>query len=204
MENRSPGDFGNIRIRVTVGAVLVALSIAFIALYNWLPARRDVITFAAAVIGGSATVYSAYFASAALRLSAHLTRDGNTFDLLKELNAMNLTRIRMKIKKKLPAKELAKDQMGELITSDQELLEDVNMFLSLFEDTSIAVQYDHVNEQILYASLSFLVPNAYKTLRPYIEYRRDMDGDQTIFREVQKLAQAWMEKKSLRSGEPLA
>ena len=83
MSVKPPGDSGAYRVRVTAVFILLVLSIALIVLYERLPERRDVITFAAAVIGGAATVYSAYFSAAALRLSVQLTRDGNTFNLLK-------------------------------------------------------------------------------------------------------------------------
>jgi hypothetical protein len=172
-------------------------------IYDQMPGRRDLITFAAAVVGGAGTVYSAYFTSAALRLSVHLTRDGNTFDLLKELNTVNVVRIRSRIRKKLPERELTKTEMGEIITADQDLLEDVLTLLGYFEDTSIAVKYDHVNEGILYASLSFLVPDAFNTLKPFIDYRREKDKDVTIFKEFQDLAQAWIGGKSLRTGRKL-
>jgi hypothetical protein len=203
MNIRPPGDFGSVRVRFTIGVVLIVLSIAFIVLYNKLPERRELITFAAAVVGGAGTVYSAYFTSASLRLSVQLTRDGNTFDLLKELNTVNVVRIRAKIRQKLPKTELTKTEMGEIISKDQVLLEDVLTLLGYFEDTSIAVKFDHVNERILYASLSFLVPDAYKSLRPFIDFRREKDKDETIFKEFEDLAQAWIAGRSLRTGRKL-
>lgn len=203
MNVRPPGDFGSVRVRFTFGIVLALLSIAFIVLYDMLPERRELITFAAAVVGGAGTVYAAYFTSASLRLSVLLTRDGNTFDLLKELNTVNVVRIRAKIRQKLPNTDLTTTVMGETISKDQELLEDVLTLLGYFEDTSIAVKFDHVNERILYSSLSFLVPDAYKSLRPFIYFRREKDKDETIFKEFEELAQAWIAGRSLRTGSNL-
>jgi len=166
--SKSPGEISSFTVKLTIAVILTVLALAAILLHIFIPSWNREIEFAAVVIGGAAAVYAAYYTAISLRLSVTLTRDRNTFDLLKELNRIDVTRIRLEIKHKLSAENLTAKDVHEKILADSELLGAVNTLLGLFEDMSLAVQYDHVNEEILYYSLLFLVPWTFDTLKPFI------------------------------------
>src|SRR5205823_3303973 len=91
----------------------------------------------------------------------------------------------------------------DTITKSQDLHKSVLTVLGVFEDTSLAIQSDMACEKILYFSLGFLVPWVFNNVKPYIDHRRSIDDDPTLYAEMEKLAKSWAEKKSLVSGEKL-
>jgi 4-amino-4-deoxy-L-arabinose transferase-like glycosyltransferase len=194
-----PGEIASIRIKVTVAVVLFVLGLAAILLHILVPAWKSEIEFAAVIVGGAATVYAAYYAAISLRIAIDQNKDRNSFELLKELNHIDSSRIRLQIKNKLPSKSLSAQQIHQKILEDSELLAAVNTMLGFFEDTSIAIVHDHVNERILYDSLLFLVPWTFNTLWPYIEEERKQDL--ALYVEIERLSVAWEAKKSLKTNQ---
>ena len=76
----------------------------------------------------------------------------------------------------------------------------VTTVLGQFEDMSILIQKDLLDEELLYMSLYFMIPFYYDFLKPHIEAVRTKYKAPGIFVELEKLANSWRSKKYLSSG----
>jgi hypothetical protein len=168
----------------------------------WLvPEQRSLIAFAAALVGGGATVYAAYYSASTLRVHVKRDKQSKSFELLSRLNEEESVRLRVFIKKDIAGKSLSAADLYRLINDNQGHLTTVTAILGFFEDVSIAIQEGYVDEAPIFKSLSYVVPWTYNELRDYIAQTRIIDRDPDIYIEVEKLVDAWKANRLLSGGD---
>ena len=94
-----------------------------------------------------------------------------------------------------------KDLYSKIIDNSQ-LMNAVTVVLGIFEDTSVAIQSDYVDEDIIHQSLSFMIPWNYNALRPFIEHTRTIKGNECLYRDLETLVHSWTSGKRLSDGNP--
>jgi hypothetical protein len=200
MPQTQVGHIARFRVTITVAVVVALLAGALIVAFLFFPAYGEQLKFAAAVFGGSAAVYAAYYVGAALREQLIRGKRKNAFDMLQSLNCIDMAKVRILIKKEISNKHLSPHDLYERIMGEPELLSAVSTLLGFLEDISIAIQYDYVDEEVMFFSLEYLAPWFYFGLRPYIEEKRRVDNNACLFVELQKVVHVWQESKSLVNG----
>jgi hypothetical protein len=123
-----------------------------------------------------------------------------TFELLGEFNRVGYSKIRTRLREEIDWISQSPAQAHTKILGDPDLLEVVTNTLSSFEDLSIAIQARHVDEKILYYSISGTAAWVHDTLIHYIKEEQKKRGD-TFYIEFQKLVGAWRSRKSLLTGK---
>jgi hypothetical protein len=200
-----PGVVAVFRVPVKITwAVVLGLASAAVLLVSFkLPERREEIKFAISVLAGAAVLYSAYYAGTTLRRSSRMARITAAFGILKELNSIDMAKIRTLIDKELKDMRLSPQQVYERIMNDEALLTALTAYLGILEDAAIAIDAEYADEEILYRSISFLVPWTFEGLRHYIDEERSRSKDTTLYCELERLSVAWSSGRSLQSGRPV-
>lgn len=203
MRNREPGSLINLRINIGIATILLILGGGLCWLYVENTAMRAELTFISAVIGGLAVVYSGYYMGLTLRENIRRDKLNRSFVFTEKLNSIDRASIRVFIEKELHSGEIAPADFHNKVISDHKLHPAVKSLLGLFEDISVAVQYDYVDEEAIYQSLAFLIPFTYQTFLPFIQEERRRFERPSLFCELEKLAGAWKLGKSLVTGKEL-
>ena len=191
----------NFNLNFTIATVIGLIAVSVIVAHILLPEIRGELSFAISVVAVSAAIYGGFYASKTLRVNVERKKQENAFEILRDLAyRVDTSKIILVIREKFGS-EVAPKQQIQIITADTELHKSVLTVLGVFEDASIAVQADAACEKILYTSLGFLVPSFFNGMKPFIKGRRDEDKDNTMWQELEKLSNAWSQKKSLVTGE---
>ena len=170
--------------------------------YFLAPQYRGHVKFVTAILGGAAAIYSAYYIGAAMRLGLLRDKQKSSFDMLDMLNRPEFVEVREFVEEHVENHvEISARQLYAKITEDRDLLKAATIVLGIFEDMSIAIQREYAEEEILYLSLSRIVPYIYGALRPYIEQVRELKNEPRYHIEVEKLVQSWNRSVCLCSGK---
>lgn len=138
-----------------------------------------------------------------LRENIHRDKLHQAFYFTEKLNSIDRASIRVFIEKEIYGGKIAPADFHEKIISDNQLQSAVKSLLGLFEDISIAIQHDYVDEEACYQSLAFLILFTYQTFLPFIQEERRLFEMPPLFCELEKLAGAWKLKTSLGTGKQL-
>jgi hypothetical protein len=204
MKKGKVGQILRVNVAIPLWAILCIFVLTILASYFCAPAYRDQIKFAAVLVGGAAAIYSAYYVGAALRLTVERDRQRASFEILSLLNRPEFVKVRNFIEKEVEGHEsLSATNLHNKVKSSPELEDAVAIVLGIFEDASIAIQSDFVDEEILYTSILDLVKRYFHGLRGYIEQHRKIKGVPFYFTELEKLCGAWEDGKRLSDGRPL-
>ncbi len=195
------GQLLNFRVSVPLWIVLSLASGLILAIYYLWPGGREHLKFSTAVIAGATAIYSAYYVGAALRLKLQRDRKDKSFEILTLLNRPEFVQVRRFIEQQLKNHDqISKSDLYKKIVEDADLLNAVTVTLGIYEDASIAIQCDYVDEDVLEQSLGFTLPWTFKCLRPYIEEDREVCKAQELYSEVEKLVVSWTNGKRLIDG----
>ena len=162
---------------------------------------RTFIQFSVLVIGGAAAIYAAFYAGRTLHENIERAAKDRAFDILYQLNNIDMAKIRILILPHVRDKEKLSQTSAEAfhgkVLADPDLANGVRVLLGLLEDTSIAIREGHANEEVLYKSLKFLVPWTYSGLKLYIDQERHLTGPNadSLFCELEDLSNAWENKE---------
>ncbi len=201
--NHDVGILGRFSVRLTVAVVLGIATIATYALYLWLPQARNYIVFGAALVGGAATVYAAYYAASTLRVHVKRDMQSRSFQILASLNEHEAAKLRVFIEKEVADRRMSPDALYKRITEDTECLAVVTAVLGLYEDTAVAIQEGFADERTLYRSLDFVIPWTLRNLREYIDQERTRNYAPDLYIELQRLTESWNGGRFLRDGSPI-
>ena len=197
------GILGRISLRMSVAVATGVASLCVMVAFVFLPDKRDIIVFAAALIGGAATVYSAFYAAATLRIQVRRDKQARAFEMIGALNEHQVTRLRVFIEKNIDDKHLTAIGLYDKIVEDAECLSIISAVLGVYEDMAVAVQEHFVDEHVLHRSVAFLIPWTFARLRPYIEQERVRKGDTRLYIELERLAESWKNGKYLSDGKAI-
>jgi len=221
-EEKHNRKIGTLIVKIQVAILICVLAAVLILLYLILPRFRTELSFVTAVIGASAVVCSAYYAALAVRMAvkqlettitiaskemagaAELTKKQKSCDLLRDLHTEHMVKLRRFIERELDVEHKGNEELYNDIRADEnmDLLIALGTCFGFWEDISIGIQNEAMDEKILYDSLSFILPNHFQKLRFFINGERSFYKDGTIYIEMQKLALAWSQQKSLLTGKP--
>lgn len=203
MNSSEQGVVGIVYFKIKLWIALALLGITFFLLFLKWPELRAPLAYSAALVSALTVVLSAYYLVTNSAITIARDKVHRSFEFTKQLNDVNLTRIRTFLDNELDHHVLAPSEFYKKVAANPEIASSLKCLLGVFEDASIAVQYDYVDEKTLYASLCFLVPWSAENFRPYISEQRRISGDGILYAELDKLADAWKKKLSLRTGKPL-
>ena len=72
-----------------------------------------------------------------------------------------------------------------------ELIHHINNFLNFFEGTSLGCKHKIYDEDIAYEYFGSVLPEAFRWTKPFIEERRRLSNDVTIYIEIETLSERW-------------
>lgn len=218
-------NLGEIRVRIKLAVLLSLISIILIACYVAYKDWRDQLTFAAAVIGGAAAVYTGYYTAATIRENiaesrartaqakadeartiansrekAHRARVAASFEFLRHANDLGYNKIRTKLLNTISFDGKASAaEIHDKILKNDELREVVFANLGFFEDMAIAIKAEHVDERVLYYAICGTVFSMHTNLGLFIKHEQD-DRGENFYAEFESLANAWRGYKSVVTG----
>jgi hypothetical protein len=204
MPAKNIGTLLSFRMSVTVAGVLLVAGVIFVALFIRYPAHRGEIGFAAAVCGGLAGIYSAYYAGAALRQSVEHSAKQQAFAYSQRFNSIDIARVRGFIERNLNRKDIKPSEFHAKVIENQELHVAVKALLGFLEELAIGVQEHYADEKCAFRYFGFAVPYTFNNLYGYIETEREICRDNGIYSEAQRLANCWREGKSILTGQALS
>lgn len=202
---RPPGVLTNLKIsvRITVLLVIVCVVLVCLGVYSVLPQSREHVRFVAALLGGAAAVYSAYYVGEALRLKLRRDRQEESFRILELLNRPEFVQVRHFLEAQVEGHEsLSEEELFKRIDCDEVLDNAVTVVLGILEDASIAIQHGFVDEDVVYLSLYTIVARNYSGLQGYIRQLRKKRSP-SLFIEFERLSVAWCAGKRLCDGRPV-
>ena len=182
---------------------MAAVGAVFFAVFWYFPELRAPLTYTVALVSALTVVFSAYYVATNSTIVIARDKIHRSFEFTKQLNDVNFVRFRTFLENELDHQRMSPSEFYRKVVDNAEIHSSLKCVLGTFEDASIAVQFDYVDEAALYASLSFLVPWCARSFQPYISEQRKIANDHTIYAELDKLADAWKKKQSLRTGKTL-
>jgi hypothetical protein len=201
MKNKKIGVLREYKIEVRDAFLLIIIVLFLFTLYLIFPNYRSELTYLSSLMGGAAIIYTAYYAYMTLKLTILHNKQYRSFELLNTIASKDITRVRLFIMEEIS--DIKPSELYEKIKGNKELFNDVTVILGLFEDLSVAIQEDFVDELILKKSLNFLVIWFYDNLDQFIEDVRKHFRRKALYCEYEKLRNAWKEDKSLLTGKNL-
>ncbi|MHC4445710.1 MAG: DUF4760 domain-containing protein [Planctomycetota bacterium] len=199
MKIKEIGVLGRISVKITIAIVIAAIALLVILLHIFLPDARKELEFATAVVGGATAIYAGYYTATSIRINSERQKKRSSFDALAPLNNIDMANLRILIEREVMPKDISPEDLYKKITNDPKLLTSVTSLLGLFEDISIGIQKDYFDEEVLFYSLSFMVPWYFDGLRHFVDQERKQGKH--LYCEVEKLATAWKSDKSLMTGK---
>jgi hypothetical protein len=161
---------------------------------------RGELTFAVAVCGGAAALYSAYYNGAKLRSDLDRQRMQATFAMINSLEKAD-TQVVARLRDKQA--QTSNDEIYIKITMDQSIEGSVDRVLGFAEDISIAAASGYADEDILFKSVRFIVVATWDLTKDYVKRERDRLASPSIFVQCERLAEAWAKDRSVRDGRAL-
>ncbi len=203
MKTLESGVLGTVKLKITVVLLLAVLGGIIFWLFLTYPYVREPLTYAVGLVSALTVVFSAYHVASNSALTIARDKIHRTFEFTKQLNDVNFVRMKTFLESELDHQKMTPAEFYTKVAETPEISSAVKLVLGIFEDASIAVQHDYVDEPSLYASLSFLVPWCARNFHPYITEQRKIANDGSLYAELDKLADAWKKKTSLRTNQPL-
>jgi len=204
MPKKNIGEFLRVNVIISLWPVLVITVLVFLISYLYASAYRDEIKFVVILFGGAAAIYSAYYVGAALHMQVSRDRQKASFDILDLLNRPEFIDVRIFLEKECEGNtKLSVEELFKKIEQQKELTNAVHIVMGILEDMSIAIQYEYVDEDILYLSLEALVRRNWFGLRGWVEQLRAEKNDSKLWIEIQKLADSWASGIRLSDGRKI-
>lgn len=194
------GVLGRFSMRITIAGLLLLLASAASLLFVFLPDARDELVFVVSVLGGTATVYSAFYIGAGLRSQLHNARVAASFDIFRDFNSVEFIRLRNRLQNEFDPQKTKPSEAYGKITASEELHTAVKALLNHLETISIAVQQGYADEVTLYQCMHTIVPWTIERFAPFITEVRKIYETQTIYSELQRLADSWRHGRLLTRG----
>ena len=204
MAKKKVGEIIRISLSIPLWLIITAGVAIILIMYFTTAQYRDHVKFATLLLGGASAMYSAYYVGAALRLNVGRDKQRASFELLELLNRPEFVDVRNFIEKEVEGHEdLSASDLYRKVSDNKELENAVTIVLGILEDTSIAIRYEYVDEDILYMSLIAIATRNFHGLRGYIELLRKDKATDYYFTELEKLCSAWESGRRLSDGKPV-
>ena len=154
--------FFSFKIKVTFSVILTILGVLLIMAFVYFEQYRGILVFSTAVAGGLATVYAAFYVALALRYNLQRDKLRSAADVLQNIGGLELHNVRTFIIKNLEFEKTSPEELHDKIMKDEKMYHSVTTVLGQFEDISILIQKDLIDEELLYMSLYFMISSYYQ------------------------------------------
>lgn len=205
MARKKVGQILRLNLTIPLWLIICAAAAALLLTYGLWKQQREHVKFFAAVIGGSAAIYSAYYVGAALRTGIDRDRQAATFDVLTLVAKPEFVEVRNFLEKEFEDHEnQSPADLYKRISENPKIDNAITFVFNTFERIATGVRYDVFDEDILYDDLMYVVSNNYNALRGYIDQLRKTKNSPLYFCEFERLATSWSKGKRLSDGKPLS
>lgn len=189
---------GAIRTVVSILVAIALLILAAVAIWLFMtkPTDRETLKFAAATIGGSMAIFGAFFAFISASAGAAQTRRARSLEIIDQLNKLEMVEERFQLESDLT-------KVGDIyghVTADPLKHARLTHLLGMFEDIAQAINLNVADERVLYDSLDFILPTAFKQYQSFIMAERNACGDPRLYKHLEDVVNAWNSQKSYRSN----
>ncbi len=192
------------RFDMPLAGSLAVVGIGIVLLFAFLPDdKRRVLTFATAVAGGLAVIYSAFYIGQALKVQTERDKLTRSVEIMTRLDGPQITAVRRFVLKTVDAGPMAAEEMYDAIEADDNLWNSVRMVFNQVESLSLCIQTGYADEEFLYKELAHMVPYYRGKLQPFIDGIRKKYNYPAMYIEFEKLADSWKNKRFLSSGKKI-
>ncbi len=201
MPRKRVGQLLRLNVTIPLWLAIVGSATLLLITYSFARQQREHIKFFAAVIGGSAAIYSAYYVGAALRTGIERARQEATFRILDQIEKPEFVEVRIFLEKEVEDHEnLSPAELYKKISENKDLDNAITLVFNTFEKVAIGIQHDVLDEDILFEDLVIVVSKNYSALRDYIEQLRKVKNSPLYYCEFEKLATSWQKGSRLTDG----
>lgn len=205
MKKNKVGEVLKFHISIPLWLIISLVAFITVIIYIFLNQYREEIKFIATVVACSTAIFSAYYVGAALRMKIDRDKQQASFEILSLLNRPEFVEVRSFIEDNVESHEkISENELYTKIRGDKELTNAVTVVLGIFEDASIAIQTEYVDEEVLFLSLNHLVLRTHCGLRGYIEQFRKHTNSTNYYNEFEKLVKAWGDNQRLSDGNKIS
>lgn len=152
--------------------------------------------------GAFLALYMGYIGVRQFRVAHEHAQKVRAVDLVHLLGSEDHTSHRVELRRELQPCWEDLNQL-RLVIDEKGLRIPVARVLGSLEDLSVALQAGYCDEAIVYRSLAFVVQDFWKKLAGYVQKMRTEEHSPSLYVEVERLARAWGERKSVRNGAKL-
>lgn len=198
-----PGQLGSITAPLSIFGVVAIATGGLVAAYVALPAWREDLKFAAAVVGGGAAVYAAFYVGLGLRRQLVQSKLAEAFAIGREYVSGNHTATRALMDKAIDLDNMTRQQVIELFEADPELERLVKHLMNFFEVVARAAAENFADEDTLYEFFEGPVKRAVETTQPFIDALREKHNAPKLWQVVEELNNSWVNGMSCRTRKPL-
>jgi len=180
--------------KLPITGVLLALAAgSLMVLYYSAPGLRDTLEFATAVAGGSAALFGLAYGFHRASIAALRSRRQRSLEIIDQLNRPELVRTSTILATGIRESGDARTYIG----TDVDRYADSLYLLGILEDIALSIRAEVADERLLHDSLSLIVTGNYDLFASFIQGMRAERKDNTVFAELQALADAWRDGRSL-------
>ncbi|MBE0662112.1 MAG: DUF4760 domain-containing protein [Bacteroidales bacterium] len=171
--------------------LLVLLFAVFIVLFITLPNNKDLVIFSITVLGGLAAIYSAFFVALSIKQKVNHDRISGCFKFMERHSNIDLQKLKSYLLKNFNVNDVKPSEIFERIVVDEDLHTAVRTTLNLYEEISVAIQFEFVDEKAMYKLVNEVTIIYYNNFKKYITEFRERNNNPTIWIEFTKLATSW-------------
>lgn len=190
------------KVTLKLGIVLTILGIIICVAFIMYPEKRTEVIFVSTVVGALCGIYSTFYVGYGLKQQQRMTKLDNSFSFLDKYDDLEFHSLSPFLNEDFNPKEHKPVDFYNKIKNDKEVSSAIRLRYNFFEDLSLAIQNDYVNELILYDSMDSILQLHCEKFDLWIEGHKNifLNPDE-LYIEVNKLRNSWKEKKLLSDGK---
>jgi Domain of unknown function (DUF4760) len=205
----NPDNLGKVELKINLIVVLALFVIGMALVYSIFESSWNKrLEFYLPLCALGAAIYGAYYVGASLKQSIKRGLAQRSYELIDKLSEVDYVGVRRFIRSQIQNHKFESDnnegrhkELQTKINTNDDLHDRVHHLLGFIESMSEQIQTGFVNEAILYEHCYYIVLNAYRHLREYIDSERSVSEDASeLYMHVERLYDCWKEKKSLQTG----
>lgn len=182
-----------------IGTLLFFVATSLIFIHLKYPEFENSLNYITTVVIAFSGVFSAVYIGKGLSNRIYFDKVKNSFEFNNYFNSHEYNELKELCSKEYDAKHHAPKELISKVESDPELLPKLKSILNKFEDLSLAIQNDYVDEKMLYWSLDLIVQFYIENFQSYIKEMQSYDKEAYI--ELMKLYDAWSKRIYLSTGK---
>lgn len=178
---------------------LILLGIIIVFIYFKFPEFEKSLTFITAIIVAFSGVFSAIYVGKGLSNRIHFDKVKNSFEFNNYFNSHEYNGLKEICKEEYDARNHSPNDLVQKVKNDEDLFYKLKSILNKFEDMSLAIQRNYVDEKILYWSLDLIVDFYISNFKSYID--DCIKDNPETYMELLKLHECWSKRIYLLTGK---